>query len=93
LLFTTRTEIEKYVKAHHIKYREDSSNSSDKYLRNKIRHQIIPLLKEINPQAEQTIGEDIQRNKRDRTIVKTYIDGLTKILFKTKKQSDIYFNQ
>jgi len=84
LLFTTRTEIEKYVKAHHIKYREDSSNSSDKYLRNKIRHQIIPLLKEINPQAEQTIGEDIQRIKETEQIVKTYIDGLTKILFKTK---------
>jgi tRNA(Ile)-lysidine synthase len=84
LLFTTRTEIEKYIKAHHIKYREDSSNSSDKYLRNKIRHQIIPLLKEINPQAGQTIGKDIRRIKETEQIVKTYIDGLANVLFKIK---------
>jgi tRNA(Ile)-lysidine synthase len=28
---------------------EDSSNASDKYLRNKIRHDLVPLLKELNP--------------------------------------------
>jgi tRNA(Ile)-lysidine synthase len=32
-----------------IKWREDSSNASDKYLRNKIRHDLVPLLKELNP--------------------------------------------
>lgn len=91
LLFATRIEIEKYVKAHHISYREDSSNSSYKYLRNKIRHQIIPLLKEINPQAEQTIGEDIRRIKETEQIVKTYIDGLANVLFKTKN-NQIYIS-
>jgi tRNA(Ile)-lysidine synthase len=49
LLTFSRQEIENYGKENNIKWREDSSNASDKYLRNKIRHNIIPLLKELNP--------------------------------------------
>jgi len=49
LLPFTRTEIEQYAKEHNIAWRDDSSNASDKYLRNKIRHHVVPLLKELNP--------------------------------------------
>jgi tRNA(Ile)-lysidine synthase len=49
LLFCSRLEIENYAKEHNIQWREDSSNASDKYLRNKIRHHLIPTLKELNP--------------------------------------------
>lgn len=49
LLFLTRTEIDSYAKEHDIQWREDSSNASDKYVRNKIRHHLIPILKELNP--------------------------------------------
>ncbi|HEU4789122.1 MAG TPA: tRNA lysidine(34) synthetase TilS [Flavobacterium sp.] len=49
LLFLSRQEIENYAKANDIQWREDSSNASDKYVRNKIRHHLIPVLKELNP--------------------------------------------
>ena len=49
LLPFSREEIENYAKENGIQWREDSSNASDKYLRNKIRHTIVPILKEINP--------------------------------------------
>lgn len=49
LLPFSREEIEKYAKENNLKWCEDSSNASDKYLRNKIRHHIVPALKEINP--------------------------------------------
>lgn len=49
LLAFSRDEIALYAKENKIAWREDSSNASDKYLRNKIRHNIIPLLKELNP--------------------------------------------
>lgn len=45
----TRRQIESYASQHHIAHREDISNSETKYIRNKIRHQIIPLFEEINP--------------------------------------------
>ena len=44
LLFATRDEIEYYAREQNLHYREDSSNMSDKYLRNRIRHTIIPAL-------------------------------------------------
>ncbi|OYX82607.1 MAG: tRNA lysidine(34) synthetase TilS [Flavobacteriales bacterium 32-34-25] len=50
LLPFTRDEILDYAKENNIQWREDSSNASDKYLRNKIRHHLVPLLKELNPQ-------------------------------------------
>ena len=46
LLFSTRKEIEEYSYEYKINFREDSSNSSDEYLRNRIRHQIIPAIKQ-----------------------------------------------
>jgi tRNA(Ile)-lysidine synthase len=49
LLPFSREEIENYAKENNLKWREDSSNASDKYLRNKIRHHVVPILKEINP--------------------------------------------
>jgi tRNA(Ile)-lysidine synthase len=50
LLSFTRKEIEAYAEERKIKWREDSSNASNKYLRNKIRHDIVPVLEELNPQ-------------------------------------------
>jgi tRNA(Ile)-lysidine synthase len=48
LLPFSRLEIEHFAAEHQIQWREDSSNASDKYLRNKIRHSIIPLFKDLN---------------------------------------------
>ena len=49
LMFATRKEITEYAVAQHIPYREDSSNRSTKYLRNKIRLGLVPMIREINP--------------------------------------------
>lgn len=49
LLPFSRAVIEAYAKAETIKWREDLSNASRKYLRNKLRHDVVPILKEINP--------------------------------------------
>lgn len=49
LLPFSREEILKYAQENNIEWREDSSNASNKYLRNKIRHDLVPILKEINP--------------------------------------------
>lgn len=49
LLLFSREDIENYAHEHHIQWREDSSNASDKYVRNKIRHHLVPILKELNP--------------------------------------------
>jgi len=47
LLNFTKSEIIEFSKSKNIKFREDESNKSDNYLRNKLRHHIIPELKEL----------------------------------------------
>lgn len=51
LLFATRKEIEHFAAKNKIRYRDDSSNASDKYARNRIRLHVLPQLLRINPQA------------------------------------------
>jgi len=48
LLAFSRSEIEAYANENQVIWREDSSNASDKYLRNKIRHDLVPVLKQLN---------------------------------------------
>lgn len=49
LLCVTKEEIYAYCKEHQIPYREDLSNGDTVYTRNKVRKELIPLMKEINP--------------------------------------------
>lgn len=49
LLTVTRAEIECFLKENNLSFVTDSTNLSDDYTRNKIRHSIVPLLAEINP--------------------------------------------
>lgn len=50
LLDFSREAIEAYAKDNQLEWREDSSNATDNYLRNKIRHDLVPVLKALNPQ-------------------------------------------
>lgn len=52
LIEVSREEIEKYCRDHKLEYVTDSTNLHDDYSRNKIRHQVIPVLKDINPSFE-----------------------------------------
>lgn len=54
LLAVTRAEIENFLSEHGFDYVTDSTNLSDDYTRNKIRHKIIPLLEELNPSVVNT---------------------------------------
>ncbi len=60
VLFASREQILNHCIKNNIQYREDSSNSSVHYTRNKIRHQIIPLFEELNPKFKSTMDENIK---------------------------------
>jgi tRNA(Ile)-lysidine synthase len=59
LLSISRKEIEKFATDNAIEFRTDSTNKTVKYSRNKIRHQVIPLLEEINSSAKQNILKSV----------------------------------
>jgi tRNA(Ile)-lysidine synthase len=86
LLFATRQEIMSFQIRHKIAYREDKSNADTKYTRNKIRHLIIPVLKEINPSIETTLIETAERFTGINEIVSNYIAGLRENISEEKEQ-------
>lgn len=57
LLCVSRQEIEDFLHSVGQKYVTDSTNLADDVLRNKIRHQVMPTLKELNPKAAENIGK------------------------------------
>lgn len=73
LLFATRTEIETYAAENQITWREDSSNQTDAYQRNLIRHRVIPELKKINPSLEQSFATMVTRLQPDLEILNSAV--------------------
>ena len=91
LLFATRNVIVDYSRKHKISYREDRSNAETKYTRNKIRHLVIPVLKEINPSIEATLTETAGRFSNLNEILSDFTENLRKRVF-TEKENLIIFN-
>ncbi|MBR4740928.1 MAG: tRNA lysidine(34) synthetase TilS [Bacteroidales bacterium] len=61
LLGMTREEIEAFAREQGLTWREDSTNALNDYKRNKIRNQVFPLFREINPSFVQTLNRDMER--------------------------------
>ncbi len=61
MLFASHDIIKAYADLHHLKWREDLSNSTDDYQRNFIRHQVVPKLKELNPSLEDTLQKSLAK--------------------------------
>jgi tRNA(Ile)-lysidine synthase len=60
ILFANRSSIHQFIKKHNLEFREDRTNSETKFIRNKFRHNILPLFTEINPSYKQNILQTIK---------------------------------
>lgn len=63
-LFATRQEIDFFVTKNNVPFREDESNAGTQYLRNAVRHNIVPALNEIFPNLVDRLYETTQRIKQ-----------------------------
>ena len=77
LLPFSRAELLNYAKKNNIDWREDASNASTKYVRNKIRHKVLPVLKEINPSLLETFAQSIENLKEAQTIIADRIEDVS----------------
>lgn len=57
LLDTPRQEIEAYLAEHGIPHVEDRTNTDPAHTRNRIRHEVLPLLRQLNPRVEETLAQ------------------------------------
>lgn len=91
LIYLKKSEIKDYCIENNISFVEDSSNFSDEYTRNKIRLNVVPILKEINPNFENSVLnmgkilksddeylEKVVENCLNESKIKTNIYDLTK---------------
>ena len=85
LLPFSREEILKYAKENKIEWREDASNASTKYTRNKLRHQVIPVLKEINPSLLSSFEKTLENLQESQQILEDRIDEVSSEIIETKE--------
>lgn len=81
LLPFSKNEILDYAEKNNVKWREDDSNNSDDYLRNKIRHRIIPVLKEINPNFAKSFTKSLNYLESDFELIRFQIEKIKKKTF------------
>jgi len=88
MLFCFRNQIEAYAIEHQLNYRIDSSNKKTNYIRNQIRHQLIPVIKQIYPNYQKTISDNIQRIKQAETVYTNHVQNKIEKLIES---SDAHF--
>ena len=65
MLTVTRQDVLAFLEEYHLPHREDSSNQGDDFLRNRIRHHLMPLLARENPQIGQNLSAMALRLRQD----------------------------
>ncbi len=88
LLYATRKDILEYALHNNIPYREDSSNRSTKYLRNKIRLGLLPLLQEINPKFTPLMRGNLYRLNDAQRFIDAAIDRIREVAVKSNDGID-----
>ena len=92
LLPFSRDEIEKYAKLENLKWREDSSNASAKYLRNKLRLDVIPQLKEVSQQFLPNFNKTLEYLKGSKDIIDDRIDDISNQVIQNVDTNGVKFN-
>ena len=75
LLFATREQIEEYARLNKLTFRTDCTNLTDDYQRNIIRHQIVPVMKQINPSFEERMSKNFKHIRQAANIYNWYVDN------------------
>lgn len=76
MLHITRTEVLAFLEEYSIPFVEDSSNSGDDFLRNRLRHSVMPLLKQENPSLALNLSAMAQRLRQDEEALSAEADRL-----------------
>ena len=91
LLPFSRQTLEAYATENELKWRNDSSNASTKYLRNKLRHDVIPVLKDINKNLLQNFQTTLDNLNDTADIVDESLNAVLKRAIISIDNSEIRF--
>jgi tRNA(Ile)-lysidine synthase len=74
LLEVTREETREWCRSRALEWREDPSNEDTYYARARVRHEVMPHLRELNPAAERNIAETARRLREEQTLIEAAVD-------------------
>lgn len=86
LLAFTRAELETYAQANNLTWRTDASNADTHYQRNFLRHEVLPLLEQINPSVVNTLAQEANYFKDAANIYEQGIKYYLKKLVEKRKE-------
>ncbi len=89
LLFAQKKDITNYIAEHNIPYRDDASNATDNYLRNAVRHHLVPVIEELFKDGVQQVNESISRFMEAEILYRRAVDRELKRLIE-KRGNDYY---
>lgn len=69
MLDVTRQEVESFLQEYHLQYVTDSSNGTDTFLRNRLRHNVMPLLRQENPRLAENLSSMALRLREDEQVL------------------------
>lgn len=75
MLTVTREEVLSFLQEYHLSYVEDSSNNTDDFLRNRIRHYVMPLLRQENPRLSENLSHTALRLRQDEQLLSDMCAG------------------
>jgi tRNA(Ile)-lysidine synthase len=73
LLFAGKEAIQSYATGKQLTHREDSSNLTDDYLRNRIRHNLVPLMEDLSPSFRTVLQSDMQKLQDSRHVLDAFV--------------------
>lgn len=79
MLEVTRGEVEAYLRRYHVPHVEDESNTDPAYTRNRMRHEVLPLLGELNPQVVRHMAQAAAKLREDAQLLDTLAQTVTGI--------------
>lgn len=74
MLNITRQEVEHFLEEYALPHREDSSNAGDEFLRNRIRHHVMPLLRGENPGVSLAVSAMARRLRQDEECLQSRLE-------------------
>lgn len=86
ILFLEAEEVFHALKKFEIPYRDDQSNFSTDYLRNKIRLQLVPEMRKINPHFEDTMRKNIRHFQEEESVFEFFLQREREKYFTEKEQ-------
>lgn len=87
MLTVTRQEVLSFLEEYHLPWREDSTNQTDLFLRNRIRHNIMPLLNAENPGVVFNLSQMALRLREDEAALNGQLEGQKPIVSELRQLS------